>query len=120
LHDPGVVWWRRRSWTAWTGGRKRWASIIGFAQGTFQCRVVDNAVHAAMRCSCGRVHAASRLQSAQTREWQCCEVGLVGLVAMAWASSEDRRRVPWRIVGAGIELPAVAAAFLLLHDAVGA
>jgi concentrative nucleoside transporter, CNT family len=31
-------------------------------------------------------------------------VGLFGLVAIAWALSEDRRRVPWRVVGAGILL----------------
>jgi concentrative nucleoside transporter, CNT family len=57
-------------------------------------------------------------------------VGLLGLVAIAWVLSEDRHRVPWRVVGAGIllqislalliKLPPVAAAFLLLNDAVGA
>jgi concentrative nucleoside transporter, CNT family len=57
-------------------------------------------------------------------------VGLLGLVGMAWALSEDRHRVPWHLVGAGIllqislalliKLPPVAAAFLLLNDGVGA
>jgi concentrative nucleoside transporter, CNT family len=57
-------------------------------------------------------------------------VGLLGLVAIAWALSEDRRHVPWRVVGAGIllqiglalliKLPLVASAFLLLNDGVGA
>jgi len=56
--------------------------------------------------------------------------GLLGLVVIAWALSEDRRRVPWRVVGAGIllqislalliKLPPVASAFLLLNDGVGA
>lgn len=57
-------------------------------------------------------------------------VGLLGLVAIAWALSEDRRRIPWRVVGAGIllqiclavllKLPPVAAVFLLLDAGVGA
>jgi concentrative nucleoside transporter, CNT family len=57
-------------------------------------------------------------------------VGLLGLVAIAWALSEDRRRVPWRVVGAGIllqislalliKLPPLASAFLLLNEGVGA
>ena len=51
-------------------------------------------------------------------------------MVIAWALSEDRRRVPWRVVGAGIllqislalliKLPPVASAFLLLNDGVGA
>ena len=56
--------------------------------------------------------------------------GLLGLVAIAWALNEDRRRIPWPVVGAGIllqiglalliKLPPVAAAFLRPNDGVGA
>ena len=40
--------------------------------------------------------------------------GLAALVALAWAVSEDRRAVPWRLVLSGIALQAVLAALLLL------
>ena len=40
--------------------------------------------------------------------------GLAALVALAWALSEDRRSVPWRLVLSGIALQAVLAALLLL------
>ncbi|HYR36265.1 MAG TPA: nucleoside transporter C-terminal domain-containing protein [Burkholderiales bacterium] len=54
--------------------------------------------------------------------------GMAGLVALAWVLSEDRRRVPWRAVAAGIVLELVLAlvflkiqfiktAFLRLNDA---
>lgn len=55
-------------------------------------------------------------------------LGFVGLLALAWAVSEDRRRVPWRIVIGGVVLqlvlaallfglPFVRAAFVALNDA---
>jgi len=57
-------------------------------------------------------------------------VGLLGLVAVAWALNADRRRIPWSVVGAGIllpiglalliKLPPMPAAFLRLNDGVGA
>src|ERR1700755_836898 len=40
--------------------------------------------------------------------------GLAVLVALAWAVSEDRRRVPWRLGASGLALQAVLAALLLL------
>jgi len=40
--------------------------------------------------------------------------GLASLVALAWAFSENRRAVPWRLVLSGIALQAVLAALLLL------
>ncbi|HQR74791.1 MAG TPA: nucleoside transporter C-terminal domain-containing protein [Burkholderiaceae bacterium] len=40
-------------------------------------------------------------------------VGLLGLLALAWAASEQRRVVPWRLVASGIGL-ALALAFLFL------
>ena len=40
--------------------------------------------------------------------------GLTLLVALAWALSEDRARVPWRLVGSGLALMAALAALLLL------
>ena len=40
-------------------------------------------------------------------------LGLAALLAIAWALSEDRRRIPWRTVGAGVLLQ-VALAVLLL------
>jgi CNT family concentrative nucleoside transporter len=54
-------------------------------------------------------------------------VGVVALLAVAWAISEDRRRIPWRTVIAGILLqwvlalllvgfPPASAAILLLND----
>src|SRR5258706_13438604 len=54
--------------------------------------------------------------------------GMAGLVAIAWLLGEERRRVPWRAVGAGIVLELVLAvvflkvamvksAFLALNDA---
>lgn len=56
-------------------------------------------------------------------------LGLLGLTALAWAFSENRRAVPWRVVGAGlvaqlagawllINLPGVKLAFLWLNRAV--
>src|SRR5487761_2494697 len=41
-------------------------------------------------------------------------LGLAALLAIAWALSEDRRRIPWRTVTAGVVLQ-VALAMLLLH-----
>jgi CNT family concentrative nucleoside transporter len=40
--------------------------------------------------------------------------GIASLVALAWAFSENRRAVPWRLVLSGIALQAVLAALLLL------
>ena len=40
--------------------------------------------------------------------------GLAALVALAWAFSENRRAVPWRLVLSGLALQAVLAALLLL------
>ena len=40
-------------------------------------------------------------------------LGLAALLAIAWALSEDRRRIPWRTVAAGIALQWVLAALLL-------
>jgi concentrative nucleoside transporter, CNT family len=40
-------------------------------------------------------------------------LGLVALLAIAWALSEDRRRIPWRTVGAGMVLQWALAALLL-------
>lgn len=58
-------------------------------------------------------------------------LGIVALLALAWALSEDRRRFPWRIVVAGLalalllaaallKLPAFKAVFALLNDVLGA
>lgn len=58
-------------------------------------------------------------------------LGVVALLALAWAMSEDRRRFPWRIVVAGLalalvlaaallKLPAFKAVFTLLNDVLGA
>jgi CNT family concentrative nucleoside transporter len=58
-------------------------------------------------------------------------LGIAALLLLAWAISEDRWRVPWRVVGAGVvlqvavallllKLPPVAKAFLLLNDGVEA
>src|SRR5256885_13442889 len=44
--------------------------------------------------------------------------GMTGLVAVAWVMGEDRRRVPWRAVGAGIALELVLAV-IFLKSAVG-
>ena len=54
-------------------------------------------------------------------------VGVAALLALAWALSEDRRRIPWRTVAAGIALqwalallllflPPASALILLLND----
>jgi CNT family concentrative nucleoside transporter len=54
--------------------------------------------------------------------------GIVGLLGLAWLASEDRRRVPWRAVAAGmglllvlavifLKVPFVKTAFLKLNDA---
>jgi CNT family concentrative nucleoside transporter len=54
--------------------------------------------------------------------------GMAGLLAIAWAISENRRAIPWRAVGAGLlllvvlslvclKIPLVKAAFLKLNDA---
>ncbi|HYN13412.1 MAG TPA: nucleoside transporter C-terminal domain-containing protein [Burkholderiales bacterium] len=54
--------------------------------------------------------------------------GIAGLLGLAWLASEDRRRVPWRAVAAGmglllvlavifLKVPFVKAAFLKLNDA---
>ena len=40
-------------------------------------------------------------------------VGLIGLLALAWVASEQRRGVPWRLVASGITL-ALALAVLFL------
>jgi len=40
-------------------------------------------------------------------------VGLIGLLALAWVASEQRRKVPWRLVASGITL-ALALAVLFL------
>jgi concentrative nucleoside transporter, CNT family len=40
-------------------------------------------------------------------------LGLAALLAIAWALSEDRGRIPWRTVGAGVLLQAALAALLL-------
>jgi concentrative nucleoside transporter, CNT family len=58
-------------------------------------------------------------------------LGILAILAFAWAISEDRHRIPWRIVGVGVLLqsalallflkfPPAAAAFLLLNRAVEA
>ncbi len=58
-------------------------------------------------------------------------LGIVAILAFAWAISEDRWRVPWRVVGIGVLLqfglallflkfPPAGAAFLLLNQAVEA
>jgi len=55
-------------------------------------------------------------------------VGMIGLLAIAWALGEDRRGVPWRAVGAGIvlelvlavvalKIPVVKNGFIALNDA---
>jgi len=55
-------------------------------------------------------------------------VGMAGLVALAWAASENRRAVPWRAVFAGLvlllalalvclKIPAIKDAFMMLNDA---
>jgi concentrative nucleoside transporter, CNT family len=40
-------------------------------------------------------------------------LGLAALLAIAWTLSEDRRRIPWRTVGAGVLLQLALAALLL-------
>jgi CNT family concentrative nucleoside transporter len=40
-------------------------------------------------------------------------LGLAALLVIAWALSEDRRRIPWRTVAAGVLLQAALAALLL-------
>ncbi len=58
-------------------------------------------------------------------------LGVVALLALAWAMSEDRQRFPWRLVAAGLalafilaaallKLPAFKAVFALLNDVLGA
>jgi CNT family concentrative nucleoside transporter len=58
-------------------------------------------------------------------------LGIAALLLLAWVISEDRWRVPWRVVGVGVvlqvavalvllKLPPVAKAFLLLNDGVEA
>jgi CNT family concentrative nucleoside transporter len=58
-------------------------------------------------------------------------LGIAAILLLAWAISEDRWRIPWRLVAAGVLLqfalallflkfPPAAAAFLLLNDAVEA
>jgi concentrative nucleoside transporter, CNT family len=58
-------------------------------------------------------------------------LGIAALLLAAWVISEDRWRVPWRVVGVGVvlqvavalvllKLPPVAKAFLLLNDGVEA
>jgi CNT family concentrative nucleoside transporter len=55
-------------------------------------------------------------------------VGMIGLLAIAWAMSEDRRGVPWRAVVAGVvleialavlflKIPMVKSGFMTLNDA---
>ena len=54
--------------------------------------------------------------------------GMLGLIGLAWLLGEERRRVPWRAVAAGIvlelvlalvclKLPAVKSGFAALNDA---
>ena len=40
-------------------------------------------------------------------------IGYLGLLALAWVLSENRRAVPWRVVGTGLTLQLVLAALLL-------
>ena len=40
-------------------------------------------------------------------------LGMAGLLALAWAASEDRRRVPWRAIAAGLALQIVLAVVFL-------
>ena len=40
-------------------------------------------------------------------------VGLVTMVAIAWAMSSHKRRVPWRIVGGGLALQFIFALLVL-------
>ena len=58
-------------------------------------------------------------------------LGVAAILAFAWAISEDRFRVPWRLVAAGVALqfalallllkfPPASAAFLMLNHAVEA
>jgi concentrative nucleoside transporter, CNT family len=97
--------------------------------------VSGTARHAAITGSCGRGHDRRIDCDPRKREGLGMGilrglVGVLGLVAIAWVLSEDRRRVPWRVVGAGIllqiglalliKLPPVASAFLLLNEGVGA
>ncbi|MFZ5541537.1 MAG: NupC/NupG family nucleoside CNT transporter [Pseudomonadota bacterium] len=42
-----------------------------------------------------------------------CLLGLSALLAIAWLGSEDRRRIPWRVVVAGLVLAFALAALLL-------
>src|SRR5258706_15574815 len=39
--------------------------------------------------------------------------GIVGLLALAWAASENRRAVPWRAVAGGLALQVVLAVLFL-------
>ena len=40
-------------------------------------------------------------------------LGLAALLAIAWALSEDRRRIPWRTVVAGVGLQSPSALLLI-------
>ena len=57
--------------------------------------------------------------------------GVIGLLVLAWIASEERGRVPWRVVASGLlllvvlavallKIPAVMGLFALLNDALGA
>src|SRR4051812_2129666 len=73
-------------------------------------------------------HAAQRQLTSTMADFIHALAGMAGLVALAWAASEARRRVPWRAVAAGLalevvlavvclKLPGVKNAFMALNDA---
>ena len=43
-------------------------------------------------------------------------LGIVALIALAWAFSNNKRRVDWRLVGIGLLIQIVLAVFLLRGD----
>src|SRR5437588_216360 len=73
-------------------------------------------------------HSAQRQLTTTMPDSMHAIIGMIGLLAIAWALGEDRRGVPWRAIAAGVALelvlaivflkiPAVKGAFMTLNDA---
>src|SRR3954465_2992803 len=95
-----------------------------FAAGNFAARARNPARYSLQVSH----HAAQRQLTSTMADFIHALAGMAGLVALAWAASEARRRVPWRAVAAGLalevvlavvclKLPGVKNAFMALNDA---
>src|SRR3954469_4560089 len=69
-----------------------------FAAGNFAARARNPARYSLQVSH----HAAQRQLTSTMADFIHALAGMAGLVALAWAASEARRRVPWRAVAAGV------------------